>query len=122
MEKDLNKISKELQGASKMHKGQAEKIDSLLKRKDNKAIAKMIGGLKNSNCGSPSKALVFQPKNLNQHLDTKPPTADTGSKEEAKKNGESVEGEEKWTLFKSGSEKAAQKADISSLKAAAGKS
>lgn len=55
-----------------------EKIDNLLERKDNKSIAKMIKKVKNSNCGSPSKALVFQPKNLNQHLDTKPPKKDTG--------------------------------------------
>ena len=119
MEESLKKISKELKGASKMHKGQADRIDSLLDRKDNKAITTMIGKMKNSNCGSPSKALVFQPKNLNQHLDTPPPKKDTGSKEEAKEKGETVDGEEPWGLFKSESEKAAQKADISSLKAAA---
>jgi hypothetical protein len=119
MEEDLKKISGELMKASGMHKGQAKKIDNLLERKDNKSIAKMIKGLKNSNCGSPSKALVFQPKNLNQHLDTPPPKKDTGSKEKAKENGETVDGKEPWGLFKSKSEKATQAADISSLKAAA---
>lgn len=119
MEKDLKEISGELIKASGMHKSQAERIDNLLERKDNKSIAKMIKKVKNSNCGSPSKALVFQPKNLNQHLDTPPPKKDTGSKEEAKEKGETVDGEEPWGLFKSESEKAAQKADISSLKASA---
>ena len=42
MEKDLKKISAELVKASGMHKSQAEKIDNLLERKDNKSIAKMI--------------------------------------------------------------------------------
>tara|TARA_R100000951_G_scaffold5399_2_gene5917 strand:+ start:2297 stop:2608 length:312 start_codon:yes stop_codon:yes gene_type:complete len=98
-----------------------QKEDYQLGRKDNESIAKMIKKVKNSNCGSPSKALVFQPKNLNQHLDTPPPKKDEGSKEDAKKKGETVDGKEPFGLFKSKSEKAAQKADISLLKAAAGK-
>ena len=113
MEESLKKISKELKGASKMHKGQADRIDSLLDRKDNKAITTMIGKMKNSNCGSPSKA-----KNLNQHLDTPPPKKDTGSKEEAKEKGETVDGEEQWGLFKSESERAARRGDIRSLRKA----
>ena len=88
MEQSLKKISKELKGASKMHKGQADKIDSLLSRKDNKAISKMIGKVKNSNCGSPSKALVFQPKNLNKHLNNPPPSVDSGSKESEENESE----------------------------------
>ena len=95
MEQSLKKISKELKGASKMHKGQADRIDSLLDRKDNKAISKMIGKVKNSNCGSPSKALVFQPKNLNQHLNPKPAPVDTGSTEDT---GD-TNSEEAWGIF-----------------------
>jgi len=79
------------------------KIDNLLERKDNKSIAKMIKKVKNSNCGSPSKALVFQPKNLNQHLDTKPTPNNSTVEEEnkdPKKDGKEVETdkEKKLTL------------------------
>ena len=98
MEQSLKKISKELKGASKMHKGQADKIDSLLSRKDNKAISKMIGKVKNSNCGSPSKALVFQPKNLNKHLNNPPPSVDSGSKE-SEESEETGSEEEAWGVF-----------------------
>ena len=69
MEKSLKKISKELKGASKMHQGQAERIDSLLNRKDNKSIAKMISKVKNPIEYSPAK-LKYREKNLNQFLDT----------------------------------------------------
>jgi hypothetical protein len=79
MEEKLKKISKELKGASKMHQGQAERIDAMLSRKDNKSIAKMMKKVKNSCSSSPSKMndyspvnLTFQPKNLNQHLQDKP--------------------------------------------------
>lgn len=67
--------------------------DYQLSRKDNQSIAKMIKKVKNSNCGSPSKALVFQPKNLNQHLDTKPTPNNSTVEEEnkdPKKDGKEV--------------------------------
>ena len=74
-----------------------------LDRKDNQSIAKMIKKVKNSNCDSPSKALVFQPKNLNQHLDTKPTPKNSTVEEESKdpkKDGKKVETdkEKKLTL------------------------
>ena len=43
MEEDLEKISDELVKASGMHKSQADRIDKLLERKDNKSIAKSVG-------------------------------------------------------------------------------
>lgn len=49
MEKDLNEIAGELDNASNMHKKQAGRIRKLLSRKDNKAIAKMVGKVKNEN-------------------------------------------------------------------------
>ena len=68
--------------------------DYKLSRKDNQSIANTIKKVKNSNCGSPSKALVFQPKNLNQHLDTKPTPKNSTVQEESKnpknKDGEDV--------------------------------
>tara|TARA_R110002020_G_scaffold404449_1_gene614542 strand:- start:404 stop:769 length:366 start_codon:yes stop_codon:yes gene_type:complete len=88
MEEDLEKISDELVKASGMHKSQADRIDKLLERKDNKSIAKVIKKLKNSNCGSPSKALEFQPKNLNQHLNQPMPNIDTGSEQDDKEEKE----------------------------------
>lgn len=100
MEKDLKQISKELQGASKMHKGQAEKIDSLLERKDNKSIAKMLKKSKNSASCSPSKMndyspvnLTFQPKNLNQHLSDKPNFGNTASETEQPVSEEPKDGD-----------------------------
>ena len=100
MEKDLKQISKELQGASKMHKGQAEKIDSLLERKDNKSIAKMLKKSKNSASCSPSKMndyspvnLTFQPKNLNQHLSDKPNYGSTSSETKESESEEVKDGD-----------------------------
>lgn len=76
--------------------------DYQLDRKDNQSIAKMIKKMKNSNCGSPSKALVFQPKNLNQHLDTKPTPKNSTVEEENKdpknKDGKEVPTDKEVTL------------------------
>jgi hypothetical protein len=82
---DADKIQKSVEKAMK------EDVDYQLSRKDNQSIAKMIKKVKNSNCGSPSKALVFQPKNLNQHLDTKPTPKNSTVEEESKnKDGKDV--------------------------------
>jgi len=80
-----------------------EYADYQLNRKDNQSIAKMIKKMKNSNCGSPSKALVFQPKNLNQHLDTKPTPKNSTVEEEnkdpkKKKDGADVPSEKEITM------------------------
>ena len=76
--------------------------DYQLSRKDNQSIAKMMKKVKNSNCGSPSKALVFQPKNLNQHLDTKPTPKNSTVEEEDKdpknKDGKEVPSDKELTL------------------------
>jgi len=76
--------------------------DYQLSRKDNQSIAKMIKKVKNSNCGSPSKALVFQPKNLNQHLDTKPTPNNSTVEEEnkdPKKDGKEVKTDKEKQLI-----------------------
>jgi len=89
---DADRISKSVKEAMEESKS-AVKMDYQLDRKDNQSIAKMIKKLKNSNCGSPSKALVFQPKNLNQHLDTKPTPKNSTVEEEnkdPKKDGKEV--------------------------------
>ncbi len=78
---DADRINKSVQKAMKESKS-VTKMDYQLGRKDNQSIAKMIKKVKNSNCGSPSKALVFQPKNLNQHLeDNVMPAAGSKSEE-----------------------------------------
>ena len=77
--------------------------DYQLSRKDNQSIAKMMKKVKNSFSSSPVAALVFQPKNLNQHLDTKPTPNNSTAEEEnkdPKKDGKEVETdkEKKLTL------------------------
>jgi len=49
-EKELEKISGELRGASKMHKGQADKIDKILDQTDDKELEE--GGGMNCGCGN----------------------------------------------------------------------
>ena len=93
---DADKIQKSTEKAMK------EDVDYQLARKDNQSIAKMMKKIKNSNCGSPSKALVFQPKNLNQHLDTKPTPKNSTVGEENKdpknKDGKEVPSDKELTL------------------------
>ena len=93
---DADKIQKSTEKAMK------EDVDYQLARKDNQSIAKMMKKVKNSNCGSPSKALVFQPKNLNQHLDDKPAAKNSTVEEENKdpknKDGKEVPSDKEVTL------------------------
>jgi hypothetical protein len=56
--------------------------DYQLSRKDNQGIAKMMKKVKNSFSSSPVAALVFQPKNLNQHLENAPKPNATPSADE----------------------------------------
>ena len=53
-----------------------------LSRKDNQSIVKMMKKVKNSFSSSPVAALVFQPKNLNQHLENAPKPNATPSADE----------------------------------------
>ena len=87
---DADKISKSVQRGMKEYKsGRAVeesksgiKMDYQLDRKDNQSIAKMIKKVKNSFSSSPVAALVFQPKNLNQHLENAPKPNATPSADE----------------------------------------
>jgi hypothetical protein len=55
-EKELKKISDELAGASKMHKGQSDRIKKLLDKKEDSSDEKVSEGIKNCGCGqSPCK-------------------------------------------------------------------
>ena len=49
-DKELGKISDELKGASKMHKGQADRIDKMLDKEDD-SEKKVSEGMKNCGCG-----------------------------------------------------------------------
>ncbi len=50
-EKELKKISDELAGASKMHKGQSDRIKKVLDKKDDSDDEKVSEGKKNCGCG-----------------------------------------------------------------------
>jgi hypothetical protein len=88
MEKDLNEIAGELDNASNMHKKQAGRIRKLLSRKDNQAMAKMIGKVKNENFKQsvsiakfiePTPAPTMPDKKENPTLVNKPININTGT-------------------------------------------
>jgi len=90
MEKDLNEIAGELDGASNMHKKQAGRIRKLLSRKDNQAMAKMIGKVKNENFKQsvsiakfiePTPSPTMPDKKENPTLVNKPININTGTGE-----------------------------------------
>ena len=68
MEKKLKKISKQLKGASKLHAGQAKKIDNMIKKSPTRQNGKVIGKLKRKPILDPiTKDLI--PKPLNKKLE-----------------------------------------------------
>jgi len=86
MEKDLNKIAKELMKASNMHKEQSGRIKKLLSRKDNQAIAKMMGNVKCKDYKSsvakfiePTPSPTMPDKKENPTLVNKPININTGT-------------------------------------------
>jgi len=86
MEKDLNEIAGELDNASNMHKKQAGRIRKLLSRKDNKAIAKMMGNVKCKDYRSsvakfiePTPPPTMPDKKENPTLVNKPININTGT-------------------------------------------
>lgn len=88
MEKNLNEIAGELDNASDMHKKQAGKIRKLLSRKDNQAMAKMIGKVKNENFKQsvsiakfiePTPSPTMPDKKENPTLVNKPININTGT-------------------------------------------
>ena len=86
--KEDKERDKALEGGANAEQYDADKTtkaikDYQLSRKDNQSIAKMMKKVKNSFSSSPVAALVFQPKNLNQHLEDNPSAAIEG---EDKKN------------------------------------
>ena len=104
MEKDLNEIAGELDNASNMHKKQAGRIRKLLSRKDNKAIAKMMGNVKCKDYRSsvakfiePTPPPTMPDKKENPTLVNKPININTGtgqglSEEQAERM------QKKWTF------------------------
>ena len=89
--KEDKERDKALEGGANASQYDADKItkaikDYQLSRKDNQSIAKMMKKVKNSFSSSPVAALVFQPKNLNQHLENapKPNATPNADKEEVK--------------------------------------
>ena len=87
--------------------------DYQLSRKDNQSIAKMMKKVKNSFSSSPVAALVFQPKNLNQHLEDNPSAAVEGKDE---KNPFDVSTDKENKLTDTQNERAKTKALIKETK------
>ena len=109
---DADKISKSVQKAMEDSKS-GIKMDYQLDRKDNQSIAKMMKKVKNSFSSSPVAALVFQPKNLNQHLEDNPSAAIEG---EDKKNPFDVSTDKETNLTDAQNKRAKTKALIKETK------
>ena len=104
---DANLIDKSIKKSMK------EDVDYQLARKDNQSIVRMMKKVKNSFSSSPVAALVFQPKNLNQHLEDNPSAAIEG---EDKKNPFDVSTDKETNLTDAQDKRAKTKALIKETK------